>query len=291
MSLPVITYTRRDMEFISFLETGQLPANYNPMDYDQAPSAMIYGDQGSGWDFDNDDCDLVALSKSFNIPPLTATGSSFEISSSPATASFPEIASSPAISSSPQVTTVNDVNVPESTSFSSIQEARNSVRRQGTIPQDETFPTSVIDVRHGVGLLMSAMKSTQYAKDARKVIEPFVAGRYTDKAIELTCWEVMDCIMTRQINAVSFTEAQKNRETGSFKARFDFAMVALKQYKSICKHLLDPRYIYTFVDNPEAAGKRVAANKAVNDKKKTQLEAGKGVMSSAPSPDAEMGGT
>ncbi|KAJ5760361.1 hypothetical protein N7520_007517 [Penicillium odoratum] len=285
MSLPVITYTRRDMEFISFLETGQLPANYNPMDYDQAPSAMIYGDQGPGWDFDNDDCDLVALSKNFNIPPLTATGSSFEISSSLATAS------SSAIFSSPQVTAVNDVNVPESTSFSSIQEARNSVRRQGTIPQDETFPMSVIDVRHGVGLLMGAMKSTKYAKDAQKVIEPFTRGRYGDKEIELTCWEVMDCLMTRQINAVSFTEAQKNRETGSFKARFDFAMVALKQYKSICKHLLDPKYVYTFVDNPEAAGKRVAANKTVNDKKKTQLEAGKGVLSSAPSPDAEMGGT
>ncbi|KAJ5647851.1 hypothetical protein N7490_004223 [Penicillium lividum] len=58
------------------------------------------------------------------------------------------------------------------------------------------------------------MKSTQYAKDAQKVIEPLTRDRYGDNEIELICWEVMDCLMTRQINAVSFTEAQKNQGTG-----------------------------------------------------------------------------
>ncbi|KAJ5760366.1 hypothetical protein N7520_007522 [Penicillium odoratum] len=77
-----------------------------------------------------------------------------------------------------------------------------------------TFPNFVVHVRHGVGLLMGAMISTQYAKDAQKVIEPLTRGRYGDNEIELTCWEVMDCLVTRQINAVSFTEAQKNQGTG-----------------------------------------------------------------------------
>jgi hypothetical protein len=49
-------------------------------------------------------------------------------------------------------------------------------------------------------------------------------------------------------------------------------------HKTICKHLLDPLYVYHFVDDPVQAEKRVVANRLLNKRKGEVMNAGKQVL-------------
>ncbi|KAJ5643452.1 uncharacterized protein N7484_005959 [Penicillium longicatenatum] len=161
------------------------------------------------------------------------------------------------------------------TTFSSVDEAHEAVRRRGSTVEDPTFPTTTEDKCNLVAVLKVAMKSIAYAKDGEKTIKPFAEGRYKDLAVEVACWELLSTMMTRHMNGASFTEAHEKKKTGSFRAHFNEVIHGLQVSKSICKHLLDTVYAKVFVDDPLHAVKRVSANKKVNDNKKDLLEKGK----------------
>ncbi|KAJ5916782.1 hypothetical protein N7504_000797 [Penicillium tannophilum] len=161
------------------------------------------------------------------------------------------------------------------TLFSSLDEAREAVRRQGSTAWDPTFPQTTEEMRNLISSLKVAMKSVAHAKDSKKTIKPFAEGRHSDLAIEVACWELLNVIMTRHTNGASFTEAHEKRETGLFQVRFEKVVHGLQVSKSICKHLLDEAYNKVFVDDPLHAVKRVSANKKVNDNKKDLIDQGK----------------
>lgn len=48
--------------------------------------------------------------------------------------------------------------------------------------------------------------------------------------------------------------------------------------KAICKHLMDPIYLYRFVNDPSGAQKVVATNKVLNKRKGDILSAGKAAL-------------
>ena len=64
-----------------------------------------------------------------------------------------------------------------------------------------------------------------------------------------------------------------------------------KTRKTICKHLLDPYYLFQFIDDPVASQKRVVANKNLNKRKGHIMNAGKkifGKSSPASSPQTKL---
>jgi len=77
------------------------------------------------------------------------------------------------------------------TLFSSLDEAREAVRRKGPMAADPTFPQTTEEMRNLVAALKVAMKSVAHAKDSEKTITPFVEGRHSDLAIEVACWELL----------------------------------------------------------------------------------------------------
>jgi hypothetical protein len=124
------------------------------------------------------------------------------------------------------------------TTFSSLDEAHEAVRRRGSTVEDPTFPTTTEDKCNLVAVLKVAMKSIAYAKDGEKTIKPFAEGRYKDLAVEVACWELLvssspfcllgtwinmeqSTMMARHMNGASFTEAHEKKKTGSFRAHFN----------------------------------------------------------------------
>ncbi|KAJ5924528.1 hypothetical protein N7466_008715 [Penicillium verhagenii] len=71
------------------------------------------------------------------------------------------------------------------------------------------------------------------------------------------------------------TEAEAPCLEVSFKTHFQEVLENLTFCKLICKHLLDPKYLHTFVDNPEAAAKRVKSNRVLNKQKGELIKKGK----------------
>lgn len=77
------------------------------------------------------------------------------------------------------------------TLFSSLDEAREAVRRQGSTTWDPTFPQTTEEMRNLISSLKVAMKSVAHAKDSKKTIKPFAEGRHSDLAVEVACWELL----------------------------------------------------------------------------------------------------
>lgn len=64
----------------------------------------------------------------------------------------------------------------------------------------------------------------------------------------------------------------------TFAERMTRVLNCLETQKTICKHLLDAPYMHQFVDDPQAAYKRVIANKTLNKRKGEVMNAGKQVL-------------
>lgn len=77
------------------------------------------------------------------------------------------------------------------TLFSSLDEAREAVRRQGPTAMDPTFPQTTEEMRNLVATLKVAMGSVAHAKDSEKTITPFAERRHSELAIEVACWELL----------------------------------------------------------------------------------------------------
>ena len=186
-----------------------------------------------------------------------------------------------------QASGANDAN--SSTQFSSSAEANSAALGGPSHPIiDPTIPTTEEAKRGHVATLMHAMASTERAEDNPGMIKPFQEGKYSARRIELTCWEVLEACISRQHNgafqALCDVKSKPSSNMKSFYDRFQSMVEALTTQKTICKHLLDPAYLYTFVDDPVGSQKRVLANKNLNKKKGQVMNAGKQALSANHSP-------
>lgn len=64
-------------------------------------------------------------------------------------------------------------------------------------------------------------------------------------------------------------------ETLNFTQRMTRIIECFYRHKTVCKHILDPLYLYNLVDNPMAAERRVESNKLLNRRKGHIMTAGK----------------
>ncbi|PLB47507.1 hypothetical protein P170DRAFT_193730 [Aspergillus steynii IBT 23096] len=74
------------------------------------------------------------------------------------------------------------------------------------------------------------------------------------------------------------TTGKAESETLNFAQRMTRIIECFYRHKTVCKHILDPLYVYNLVDNPTAAERRVESNKLLNRRKSQIMTAGKEAM-------------
>ncbi|EEQ30048.1 conserved hypothetical protein [Microsporum canis CBS 113480] len=99
--------------------------------------------------------------------------------------------------------------------FSSSKDANGYRPDRRPMPVDPTVPRTVSEQKECVVSLIKAMKSFECATDNWGMIKPFANRKFSDRKIEVCCWN----ILTR---------------------------------KTVCRHLLDPYYLLQFVDDPSS---------------------------------------
>ncbi|KAE8344951.1 hypothetical protein BDV24DRAFT_159788 [Aspergillus arachidicola] len=172
-------------------------------------------------------------------------------------------------------------NVDVDTYYASLEEANESQRPSVQLPEDPTIPRTQVQKRAIVKQMCNAMASTHRAQDNKPMIKPFKEGRYSDRRMEAACWQVLETAIERHTFGpllIAFDVKPKNHEIVTFATRIDKIIECLMLHKTICKHLLDPLYVYHFVDDPVQAEKRVVANRLLNKRKGEVMNAGKQVL-------------
>ncbi|RAH57667.1 hypothetical protein BO85DRAFT_514457 [Aspergillus piperis CBS 112811] len=168
------------------------------------------------------------------------------------------------------------------TLYSSVEEARAARPVQDGVREDTTLPTNDLQKQAIVRALTKAMLSFRNAEDNPGMIKPFKEGKYSAERVECVCWEILDCVITRQISGSLLAAHGLKRKITSdlltFAERMTKVLDCLETQKTICKHLLDAPYMHQFVDDPQAAQKRVIANKTLNKRKGEVMNAGKQVL-------------
>ncbi|KAI9723951.1 MAG: hypothetical protein M1812_000669 [Candelaria pacifica] len=107
-----------------------------------------------------------------------------------------------------------------------------------------------------------------------------VKAKYTMGELQALCWELLECCKTRHTHGILVPPYQRqgNKATAeflTFEDRVAQVCVALQRRKTICKRLLEPRYIQQVVDNPAMHVSRAAQNKRLNDNKGRQIQRGR----------------
>ncbi|PYH34195.1 uncharacterized protein BO87DRAFT_436064 [Aspergillus neoniger CBS 115656] len=173
-------------------------------------------------------------------------------------------------------------NIDCGTLYSSVEEARAARPVQDGVREDSTLPTNDLQKQAIVRALTKAMLSFKNAEDNPGMIKPFKEGKYSAERVECVCWEILDCVITRQISGSLLAAHGLKRKITSdlltFAERMTKVLDCLETQKTICKHLLDAPYMHQFVDDPQAAQKRVIANKTLNKRKGEVMNAGKQVL-------------
>ncbi|KAL2004003.1 hypothetical protein VTN02DRAFT_1066 [Thermoascus thermophilus] len=163
------------------------------------------------------------------------------------------------------------------TRFSSAEEANGSCRKSFDIPPDPTIPHAIEQKRAIVRTLCKAMKSVDLAEDNPGMVRPFAERKYSDTRIEIACWNILEfCIERHTTGPLLAAYDVKPKHSGdfpTFRQRIERIIEGL--LKTICKHLLDPFYLLTFIDDPVGCQKRVVANKKLNKRKGEVMIAGK----------------
>ncbi|KAI3065989.1 hypothetical protein CBS147343_7457 [Aspergillus niger] len=153
-------------------------------------------------------------------------------------------------------------NIDCSTLYASVEEARAARPVQDGVREDTTLPTNDLQKQAIVRALTKAMFSTQNAEDNPGMIKPFKEGKYSAERVECVCWEILDCVITRQIS-------------GSLLAVHGLKKKITSDLMTFAEHA---PYMHQFVDDPQAAYKRVIANKTLNKRKGEVMNAGKQVL-------------
>ncbi|KAI9930541.1 hypothetical protein MW887_011295 [Aspergillus wentii] len=183
-------------------------------------------------------------------------------------------------------------NVDTGTRFSSVHEANAASRNNEPPPYDPTIPETVKQHRAFVKTLCNAMKSIEYAEDNPGMIKPFADGKYPDQRIETVCWNLLDlCISRHTCGPLLAIFGIKSKQSGDLATFAQRVTKVIECLATICKHLLDPVYIYQFLDDPVAAQKRVIANKTLNKRKGAVMNAGKQALGDSGRPKSAASNT
>ncbi|OJD16185.1 hypothetical protein AJ78_03617 [Emergomyces pasteurianus Ep9510] len=163
--------------------------------------------------------------------------------------------------------------------FSCAEEANAWRAFEVHVDYDPTIPKTLEVKRKIVTEMLKAMKSIDYAEDNEGMIRPFREHKHSPIRMEIVCWNILDSCISRHENgpllAIYDGKAKNSGQLSTFRERMEKIIECLWTQKTICKHLLDAYYLFTFVDDPICAKNRVVANKNLNKRKGEVMNAGK----------------
>ncbi|EEQ91797.2 uncharacterized protein BDCG_06917 [Blastomyces dermatitidis ER-3] len=163
--------------------------------------------------------------------------------------------------------------------FSCAEEANAWRAFEVQVDYDPTIPRTPEAKRKIVTEMLKAMKSVEYAQDNEGMIRPFREQKQSPIRMEIVCWNILDSCISRHehgpLLAIYDGKAKTTGQIPTFGERMEKIIECLWTQKTICKHLLDAYYLFTFVDDPVCARNRVVANKNLNKRKGEVMNAGK----------------
>ncbi|PGH36199.1 hypothetical protein GX50_00883 [[Emmonsia] crescens] len=163
--------------------------------------------------------------------------------------------------------------------FSCVEEANAWRAFEVQVDYDPTIPKTPEAKHKIVTEMVKAMKSIEFAEDNEGMIRPFREQKHSPIRMEIVCWNIMDSCISRHENgpllAIYDGKAKNAGQIPTFRERMEKIIECLWTQKTICKHLLDAYYLFTFVDDPVCAKNRVVANKNLNKRKGEVMNAGK----------------
>ncbi|KAL9109209.1 MAG: hypothetical protein Q9227_006134 [Pyrenula ochraceoflavens] len=182
-------------------------------------------------------------------------------------------------------------NIDYKTAFGSYVEAKlwreNASKTE--LEEDHTIPQTTEQERAMVKVLFKAFKSIDGAVDNHQMVQPFKNMSHDNARVEVVCWQILKACIARAkfgplVAAYDRSKSRTASSSGTFAERFDNIVQALYSQKTICKHLFDPPFVNTFVDDPVRARSRVESNRALNEKKGKTMAAGKAATGQSVSP-------
>ncbi|KAF9893258.1 hypothetical protein FE257_011688 [Aspergillus nanangensis] len=172
------------------------------------------------------------------------------------------------------------------THFRSLDEVKEHLRSKSPVAYDPTIPHNQFQKQAIVKTMVNLMGGIEYAQDNDNMIAPFAEQRYSTIRLETACWQLLEAIIDRHRDGplmTAYANVRKSTtELESFADRLTLIMELIASHKTMCKHLLDAPYIYSLVDDPVAAQKRVEANKTLNARKGVVMKAGKQLLGRPP---------
>ncbi|ETN42273.1 uncharacterized protein HMPREF1541_04214 [Cyphellophora europaea CBS 101466] len=156
--------------------------------------------------------------------------------------------------------------------------------RQAKAPTDHTIPITPQALKSHIRVLVRAFNNSQNCDDNKGMVKPFLERRHDQKLVECLCWEILQACISRSVfvdpllTSWDLSKARDSVSLDNFAMRFDAIAVAMFSSKTICKHLFDAPYRYSFVDDPVKAKSRVESNRALNKLKAAQMTAGKQIV-------------
>ncbi|MCJ1433358.1 hypothetical protein MMC27_002718 [Xylographa pallens] len=145
---------------------------------------------------------------------------------------------------------------------------------------DLTYPHHPMQEQSYVKKIITAMSDMNSAHDNPGMLEMWSKLKKNEEALEKTAWKLLQSCNKSHKHIQSLAHPPRIPQRPRIYADHITELCkALREEKTICKHLLSADYAESFVDDPNNAANRVNNNRKVNGGKKVAIEKGRAAMS------------
>ncbi|MCJ1381122.1 hypothetical protein MMC17_004231 [Xylographa soralifera] len=145
---------------------------------------------------------------------------------------------------------------------------------------DSTYPHYPRQEQLYVKKIIKAMSDMDSANDNPGMLEMWSKLKKNGELLEKTAWKLLQSCNKSHKHIASLAHAPRIPQRPRIYAdHISELCKALREEKTICKHLLSADYAESFVDDPANAAHRVHNNRKVNGGKKVAIEKGRAAMS------------
>ncbi|OJK04362.1 hypothetical protein ASPACDRAFT_37921 [Aspergillus aculeatus ATCC 16872] len=173
--------------------------------------------------------------------------------------------------------------IPQATIYDSASEARADHKTDTDIEKDDTIPKTHAAKKAIVVALTNLMMDNTWAQDGKRSFGTWDNAFHPRHVLEKAAWDLLEALIRRNTQGpdllfYEFLKFSLPPRWLSFKERLSKVMEAMIYHKAVVKHLLDPPYLHTLVEDPFGSIHRVRDNRHLNGKKAKLLQAAQAAM-------------
>ncbi|RAK76828.1 uncharacterized protein BO72DRAFT_496736 [Aspergillus fijiensis CBS 313.89] len=168
--------------------------------------------------------------------------------------------------------------IPQATIYDSASEARADHKTDTDVEKDDdTIPKTHAAKKAIVVALTNLMMDNSWAQDGKRSFGTWDNAFHPRHVLEKAAWELLEALIRRNTQGpdllyYEFLKFSLPPRWLTFKERLSKVMEAMIYHKTVVKHLLDPPYLHTLVEDPFGSIHRVRDNRYLNGKKAKLLK-------------------